>query len=212
MSRAPYAAIRRRERGAVSTIFAVLLAGGVVMGMLAMTVDVGSIWLERRQLQNGADAASMALADICARDATKCDPTKTPSTLDPLLDANAGKDHASQLDTRSGTVKGQCARKPGGTAFPGMPECASASTTAAITDLTKCPPLPTWLTGSNAGIPYVEAYSRTETASGSTILPKVFSQMLVGGGSDVSVTACARAAWGTPGSYTSDCADHVLGV
>lgn len=202
LSRAPFATIRRRERGAVSTIFAVLLAGGVVMGMLAMTVDVGGIWLERRQLQNGADAASMALADICARDATKCDPNHTPSALDPLLNLNAGKDQASQLDSRSGTVKGQCARKPGSTTFPGMPECESASTTAAITDLTKCPPLPTWLKNV-AGIPYVEAYSRTETASGSTILPKYFSQLLLGGGSDVSVTACARAAWGTPGSYTS---------
>ncbi|MGB8383113.1 MAG: pilus assembly protein TadG-related protein [Dermatophilaceae bacterium] len=202
LSRAPFAAIRLRERGAVSAIFAFLLAGGVVMGMLAMTIDVGGIWLERRELQNGADAASMALADICARDATKCDPTQTPSTLDPLLDANAGKDHASQLDTRSGTVKGQCAREPGSTNFPGMPECESASTTAAITDLTKCPPLPTWLKNA-AGMPYVETYSRTETASGSTILPKYFSELLVGGGADASVTACARAAWGVPGSYTS---------
>ena len=134
----PVRLIRRRrpDRGAVSTVFAVLLAGGVVMGMLAMTVDVGSIWLERRQLQNGADAASMALADICARDATKCDPTQTSATLDPLLDDNAGKDQASQLDTRSGTVKGQCARKPSGTNFPGMPVCDSTSTDAAMSDLT----------------------------------------------------------------------------
>jgi hypothetical protein len=192
---------RRPDKGAVSTVFAAVLAGGVVMGMLALTVDVGSIWLERRQLQNGADSTSLALADMCARDATKCNPATAPTTLDPLLDANAGSDNESQSDSRSDTSNGLCAREPSGVDFPGMPACDSAATDAAITDLAECPPLPAWLK-TNTGIPYVESYARTETSDGSTILPKYFSGMLAGGGSDLSVTACARAAWGTPGSYT----------
>lgn len=88
------------------------------MGMLALTVDVGGIWLERRQLQNGADSTS--LADMCARDATKCAPATAKATLDPLLDANAGSDNESQSDSRSDTVNGLCAREPSGVNFPGM--------------------------------------------------------------------------------------------
>ena len=52
----------RRDRGAAAVLVTVLLAGGVIMGMLALSVDVGTLMLERRQLQNGADATSLALA------------------------------------------------------------------------------------------------------------------------------------------------------
>ena len=50
------------DRGAVAPLVAILMAGGVVLGMLTLSVDVGNIMWERRQLQNGADAASLALA------------------------------------------------------------------------------------------------------------------------------------------------------
>ena len=52
----------------------------------------------------------------------------------------------------AGTVKGQCAREPSGTNFPGMPDVRLGHDDAAITDLTECPPLPTWLKNT-AGIP-----------------------------------------------------------
>jgi hypothetical protein len=59
------------------------------------------------------------------------------------------------------------------------------------------------LAGSGATIPYVETYSQTETSGGTNILPKFFSQLILGGSADTTVTACARAAWGPPGSYSA---------
>lgn len=184
------------ERGAVATLVAVLIAGGVVMGMLALSIDVGGVMYERRQLQNGADAASLALADECAKDLTKCTQTTADSLKAPLLNTNASDDRA-RYDSRSDALQGVCGRAAG----PALPGCDSASSDAPISDLKKCPPLPTWLR-NQPSIPYVEAYSRTETRTGSTILPKYFSQLLVGGGPDSSVTACARAAWGPAGGHT----------
>jgi len=52
--------ITRNERGAVGTIIGVLLATGMVFGFLAISVDVGGLLWERRQLQNAADAAALA--------------------------------------------------------------------------------------------------------------------------------------------------------
>ncbi|QOI62580.1 Tad domain-containing protein [Arthrobacter sp. TES] len=53
-----------RERGAV----AVIVAGAMVvlLGFAALAVDVGSIYAEKAQLQNGADAAALAVATDCA--------------------------------------------------------------------------------------------------------------------------------------------------
>ncbi len=61
---------RRRDRGAVALIVTVLFAGGVLMGVAALTVDVGQLYSERRQLQNGADAAALSLAKVCATGGT----------------------------------------------------------------------------------------------------------------------------------------------
>jgi len=48
----------RRESGQMLVLF--VLALGVLMGMVAMSVDVGMILHERRSLQNAADAAALA--------------------------------------------------------------------------------------------------------------------------------------------------------
>lgn len=176
------------------TLFGVLLASGVTMGMLAISVDVGAIMQERRYLQNGADATSMALADACARtDPTDCDPATNTPFLKPLLNSNSGRDNTSQLNTARG-ANGQCGR-----GVPGMPGCPAGD----IADLKECTPLPNWLsTGDGVNIPYVETNSLTES-SGTSILPKYFSRALAGGGADVSVVACARAAWGAPKSFAA---------
>ncbi|GAA2159927.1 putative Flp pilus-assembly TadE/G-like protein [Humibacillus xanthopallidus] len=199
-----YASDARRDKGAVATLFAVLLAGGVVIGMLALTVDIGGFWVERRELQNSADAASLSLASICAKKASDCDPLVTPASLNPLINANAGADQASQLltDVSPTMTKGQCARTPTGLSFPNMPTCESVGSDAVPSQLSKCPAVPAWLRGAGAGIPFVEVYTQTEH-NGSTVLPPAFSQALVGGpGSPMTVSACARAAWGPPGVRT----------
>ncbi|QCO99363.1 hypothetical protein FCN77_18745 [Arthrobacter sp. 24S4-2] len=55
----------RDERGAASIIVAILLV--VLMGCAALAVDVGAMYAEKAQLQNGADAAALAVAGDCAK-------------------------------------------------------------------------------------------------------------------------------------------------
>src|SRR6201996_3498968 len=65
------------DRGAIAVLVAVLLAGGVLLGMGALVVDVGLISSEREQLQSGADAAALAVAEACAiNDADCADPAQ----------------------------------------------------------------------------------------------------------------------------------------
>lgn len=52
------------ERGATSVIVVLLLVP-VLFGAAALSVDVGALMWERRQLQNGADAAVTAAAQLC---------------------------------------------------------------------------------------------------------------------------------------------------
>lgn len=176
-----------RERGGSAVIVAVLLSGGVMMGMLAVSVDLGNLTYERRQLQNAADATSLALAAECADDpsATHCNRTQ----VEDLLNANA-RDNLHQYN----------AARPGGgacasPAIGALPACDPPSTELA--ELRECAPLPTSL----AGVPYVETYTRTDTATNGDKLFLPFSRALAGGSADgdAGTSACARAAWGPAG-------------
>lgn len=77
------------ERGATLLIVAVALFSLLVMS--ALVVDVGALVQERRTLQNGADAAALAVAKDCAT--TGCGPYAT--TAGGYADANADDDHAT---------------------------------------------------------------------------------------------------------------------
>jgi len=65
------------ERGAISVIVAILMV--TLLGFVAIAVDVGVIYSERAQLQNGADASAIAVAQKCARNNadTLCSTTST---------------------------------------------------------------------------------------------------------------------------------------
>ena len=53
-------------RGAVGVLVAVLIGAGVLFGMGALVIDVGQLYQNRAELQNGADAAALAVAKSCA--------------------------------------------------------------------------------------------------------------------------------------------------
>lgn len=88
------------ERGAISVIVALLLV--TLLGFVAIAVDVGVVYSERAQLQNGADASAIALAQKCARDATDTQCTTTSTLAGDLANRNAldgmSKVQAIQLD------------------------------------------------------------------------------------------------------------------
>jgi len=53
------------ERGAVGVMVALLMVP--LIGFAAISIDVAAMWAERQQLQTGADAGALALAQDCAR-------------------------------------------------------------------------------------------------------------------------------------------------
>jgi Putative Flp pilus-assembly TadE/G-like len=169
--------LRRDERGVVAVIVALLLGAGVLTGMVALVVDVGQIYQERAELQNGADAAALGVAKSCALG------TCTPAVAGQLADGNAssltGGTEGVPLVCGSGSL-GSCPASSG--------------------NITDCPPPPA------AGTNFVDVYTATETPSGSTLLPPVFATTLLGGSSyqGQTVRACAQAEWGAPSAATAD--------
>lgn len=78
------------DRGAVIVLVAILVAVGMVSGLLAMVADVGQLYAERRVVQNGADAAALAVAQRSAKLASGALPLSQATVLGTqLAGANA---------------------------------------------------------------------------------------------------------------------------
>ncbi|QHK22252.1 pilus assembly protein TadG [Pseudarthrobacter psychrotolerans] len=109
---------KAKDRGAITVIVALLMV--VLLGSVAIAVDVGAIYSERAQLQSGADAAAIGIAQNCARDASDplCSTTSTLATS--LANQNAldgmSKVHSIALDKPARTVAvTTSAKETGGT-------------------------------------------------------------------------------------------------
>jgi Flp pilus assembly protein TadG len=165
----------RDDRGAIGVLVAVLIGGGVLLGMGALVIDVGQLYQNRAELQNGADAAALAVAQSCAA-----------GTCAPSLAAQFATANASKLTGGAAGVDLVCGSGSLGT-------CPASS--GAITD---CPAAP-------AGANYVDVHTSTRTAGGSSLLPPVFAALLLGNSGDQgsAVRACAQAEWGAPSALTS---------
>jgi Flp pilus assembly protein TadG len=167
--------LRRDERGVVGVIVAIFLGAGVLTGMGVLVLDLGQLYQERAELQNGADAAALAVAKSCALGVC------TPAVAGQLAD-----DNASSLTGGTEGVTLVC----GSGSLGGCPGSTGS--------LTSCPPAP------SAGTNFVEVYTATETASGSTLLPPVFGRTLLGASyQGTTVRACAQAEWGPPSAATT---------
>jgi Flp pilus assembly protein TadG len=167
----------RDDRGAVAVLVAVLLGGGVLLGMGALVIDVGRLYQNRAELQNGADASALAVARNCALSTSTCTLSNATNTAVSYADANA-----SQLTGHSAGVYRICVSVPSSPGNPGFTfgTCPPLSTTA----MTNCPSNP-------AGKNYVDVKTYTQVGS-SHVLPTFF----VPGGR--TVYACAQAEWGGP--------------
>jgi Putative Flp pilus-assembly TadE/G-like len=161
------------DRGAVAVLVALLLGSGVLLGMAALVVDVGNLYAERRQLQGGADAAAIKVAQICAGP-TGCIAPSTPI-------AEYARDYASDNANDEFASATVCGR--GG----GLSACDPP--VGKITDCIGPPP--------QAG-DYVEVHTKTRNPDGTSALPPVFAQAVLGGFEGAEVEACARVAWGPP--------------
>lgn len=164
----PLRPLRRNQRGAVAVVVAVLVGGGVLVGMGAMVVDVGQLYQERAELQSGADAAALAVAKSCA--SGTCKPTLAPG----YASANA-KDGAATVNSvcGSGTL-GTC--------------------TASNGAITNCPQLP----AAGANYVDVHTSTKTSSGSTLLPPVFARTLLGNGSYSGSTVYACARAAWGGP--------------
>jgi hypothetical protein len=98
----------RSDDGAVAVLVAILAV--VLFGFGALVIDVGALYAERRQLQNGADAAAFAVAEACA--AGDCGPYQANAEL--FADGNAS-------DGFSRVAPGEVC----GSTDAGLPACAN---------------------------------------------------------------------------------------
>ena len=176
--------IRRRgqERGAVAVVVAIVFGSLVVSGAAALTIDAGSLYSERRVVQNGADAASLALAQACARgDVARC--SATSGDLTSLANLNS-PDRFTDIDSVCGSTApfASCGALP---ANPTLVQC------------TKLPP------SFPATVKWVEVRTKTRsTTANPSVVRKYFANLSDPSYDGIGVKACARAAWG-PG-YPAD--------
>lgn len=157
------------DRGAIGVLVGMLLGMGVLLGMAALTIDVGMLYKERAELQNGADAGSIAVAKTCV--VAGC----VPGTAGGYANLNA-KDGVSAVTL-------VCGHDPAGA----LASCPPSS--GAMVDCPSAPP---------AGTNYVDVHTATMTTGGSSLLPPSFARALAGNAGDQgnTVLACARATWG----------------
>ncbi|MBT1001045.1 pilus assembly protein TadG [Paenarthrobacter sp. DKR-5] len=78
---------RRDERGAVAITAALVMVS--LLGCGAIAVDVGAIYAARAQVQNGADAAALAVAQDCAKNGTGACSANATSTAQTYANGNA---------------------------------------------------------------------------------------------------------------------------
>ncbi|MFN3925460.1 MAG: pilus assembly protein TadG-related protein, partial [Pseudarthrobacter sp.] len=109
---------KANEKGAISVIVAILMV--TLLGFVAIAVDVGVIYSERAQLQNGADASAIALAQKCARNAADPVCSTTSPLATSLANQNAldgmSKVHTIELDKTARKVSvTTSAKEAGGT-------------------------------------------------------------------------------------------------
>jgi hypothetical protein len=178
---------RRDDRGAATTLVAVLLTSGVLLGMGALVIDVGRIYAEREELLTGADAAAWAVANQCAVSLSPCGAYTASAQSYANLNASDG----------AVTVSLVCGLNPKISPTSTCPAENTSSTSLARCIGTRAGAIAAAGTGA---VGYVEVYTRTKNTDGSTLLPPVFARALAGGSNanGTPVGACSRVTWNTP--------------
>jgi hypothetical protein len=149
----------RDDSGVVAVIVALMSL--VLLGSAALAVDLGLRYTERRQMQNGADAAALATARDCAKTAT-CAVATEVALANSLRTANTTAATSNIVRVCGPTVTGA-------TSCPGQQGPWD------------CPPLP-------AGILSTASYVRVETRAWA---PPILAGVLGDGGRWVSACARA---------------------
>src|SRR5262245_11717635 len=90
--------LRHRARGQAVVLVSLVVGFGVLLGFVALAVDGGSALLQRRNMQNGADGAALAVAKNLAANVVQDGTTwiyavtnaQATANVDQLLTGNRG--------------------------------------------------------------------------------------------------------------------------
>jgi len=104
------------ERGAATVIVAIVLV--VLLGFAALAVDVGAMYAERAQLQNGADSAALAVANQCAKGS--CGDTTGTGKFFANGNANDGTSGSTVTFPDSTTVRAETRARAAGSTTDGF--------------------------------------------------------------------------------------------
>lgn len=163
----------REQGGVVAAILSLFVGAGILVVLAALVVDIGSMQVERRELQNGAEAAVMASAYECSFPSTYGRPCGD-RTIAATMASNNARDGAAAVQ-----LGDLC-----GSGSSSLLACTGTRT------VRNCPNTPT-------ALKWVQVTTRTLTAGGSSTLPRFFTRALPWFGPR-SIAACAQAAWGPP--------------
>ncbi len=172
------------DQGAVAVLVAIAMTA--LLGFGAIVIDIGQLYAERRQLQNGADAAALAVVLDCGSSSGCAADIAAAASAKARQNAN---DDAASVASPSGPAI--CGR--GG----GLIACDPASGLGPW----DCQPLPSGPLADR----YVQVRTQTRQSAGGSLVPPFLIRSLPGNSTypGSTVRACARASWGGPAAMSS---------
>jgi hypothetical protein len=170
------------DRGAVTALVAILLSSGVLLGMTAYAIDIGTLYAYRDQAINAANASALAAAERCVRPPINCgalDDTYARASIPGggvKLESNSLGDAVCGLDREGGQLS----------------PCSDTSGAKGCFQPARSRPS------------YTEVHAVTTAPGGSTVYPAGFAGAVVPGYQPYGVQACSRVAYGVPqGPYNA---------
>lgn len=174
------------ETGATTAVFSIVVLIGIMAGTFALVVDGGQLFLERRVVQNVADASALYLAQTCAlRDCS----SEIDTVIKGYADYNS-PDLKSEITKICGTSTPDTATLVTDPLLVGCNEGVAAS-------WRDCQTAPTG--DSN----FVRVRSQTRTIAGGSALSPTFARLFGDGNPEDgtwTLRGCSQAIWGAPSS------------
>lgn len=190
------------ERGGIAVILAILMV--VLLGFAAISIDVAKLYSERAQIQNGADAAALMVAQKCAKDEadTNC---KADAPLAPTLANKNAVDGFSNvksinLNTSGRTVHVEVGAKESGSAtnsvslfFAGVLGIPSAEVSATSSVR--------WGSPVEGPTPFPLAFSVCQVSTAATKNPQLLEGHDPSANGDKGTPDCIYAGQPVPGGF-----------
>ena len=165
------------EEGSFAILFSFLLGSGLILALVLLAFDTGNMAVQRRKLQNLAQASALAIARDCAL---------APSTCQSNARQNA-ETLATGNETFTQSIDGICGYGVGTQLTP----CSSGPNPSTITDSSNCRDVPN---GTSFVRVSTKALLKDSSGTQRNYLESLF------GGARYYISGCAQATWGSANS------------